>query len=161
VPLFRGGLPRYRQPVRFPPATALVLTALLLLPAAAGARTRHRPKVLAAAVTSTTVTAGADGALSIRARDHDAPVYGYSVQALGGSAMGLSACSVQVRHGRAVDTTGRKAGTIEAFTARFRFDTPGRHALVVRVNSGGCVPGQRGEVSAPFLVWVDVLPAPA
>jgi hypothetical protein len=145
--------------VRFPPATALVLAALLLVPAGAAARTKNRPQVISAAVASATVRAGQDAEVSIHARDRDTPVYGFSINALGGSGHGSSACAVQKRRGRIVDATGRKPGTTEVFTGRFRFDTPGRHAVVVRAVAGGCIPGQRGETSAPFVVWVDVLPA--
>jgi hypothetical protein len=145
--------------VRFPPATALVVAALLLVPAGAAARAKHRPQVVAAAVASARVVAGQDARLSIHARDSDTPVYGYSVNALGGSGEGASACSVRRRDGKIIDATGRKPGTTEVFTGRFRFDAPGRHAVVVRAIAGGCLPGQRGETSAPFVVWVDVLPA--
>jgi hypothetical protein len=145
--------------VRLPPATAFVVAALLLAPAGATARAKHRPQVVAAAVAQAVVVAGQDATLSIHARDSDAPVYGYSIAALGGSSQGASACAVRRRNGKTVDATGRRPGTTEVFSGAFRFDTPGRYALVVRAISGGCLPAQRGETSAPFVVWVDVVPA--
>jgi hypothetical protein len=145
--------------VRFPPATALVLAALLLLPAGAAARTKNRPQILTASVTPMTVIAGVPARLDLTARDRDGLIYGLSVQAIGGYGMGVSGCAVQKRNGKFRDPDGRRRGAVTALGAMFTFPNPGRQAVVARVNSGGCLPGDPGEVSAPLVVWVDVLPA--